>query len=122
MTRRGVTGHVRSRTVRAADALSATPPSGRTGDARGGKASRPSRPSRTTPGARPAHPGGYLPFGIGPRACVGLRFALRESTVLLEHLLPAHAPVFRSTPTRAAYSITVRPAGSTPATLASDAL
>lgn len=71
----------------------------------------------TTPGRRPAHPGSYLPFGIGPRACLGLQFALRESTVLLEHLLPAHVPTFRSIPERAAYGITVRPDGPTPATL-----
>ncbi|MFI8260114.1 cytochrome P450 [Streptomyces sp. NPDC085665] len=71
----------------------------------------------TTPDGRPTHPGAYLPFGIGPRACLGLQFALRESTVLLEHLLPAHVPVFRSVPAKAAYSITVRPDGPTPATL-----
>ncbi|QES47207.1 cytochrome P450 [Streptomyces venezuelae] len=71
----------------------------------------------TTPGRRPAHPGGYLPFGIGPRACLGLQFALRESTVLLEHLLPAHTPRFRSTPAKAAYGLVVRPDGPTPATL-----
>ncbi|MFK0046530.1 cytochrome P450 [Streptomyces sp. NPDC090741] len=73
----------------------------------------------TAPDGRPTHPGAYLPFGIGPRACLGLRFALRESTVLLEHLLPAHVPVFHSVPTKAAYSITVRPDGPTPAALAS---
>lgn len=71
----------------------------------------------TTPGRRPAHPGGYLPFGMGPRACLGLQFALRESTDLLEHLLPAHTPRFHSVPAKAAYSITVRPDGPTPATL-----
>ncbi|MDJ1137243.1 cytochrome P450 [Streptomyces iconiensis] len=72
----------------------------------------------TTPDNRPTHPGAYFPFGIGPRACLGLQFALRESTVLLEHLLPTHTPVFRSTPTKTTYGITVRPDGPTPATLA----
>ncbi|MGP3689489.1 cytochrome P450 [Streptomyces sp. IBSNAI002] len=71
----------------------------------------------TTPGRRPTHPGSYYPFGVGPRACLGLQFALRESTVLLEHLLPAHVPHFRSVPARAAYGITVRPDGPAPATL-----
>ncbi|MFK0255242.1 cytochrome P450 [Streptomyces sp. NPDC090445] len=71
----------------------------------------------TAPGGRPAAPGAYLPFGMGPRACLGLQFALRESTVLLERLLPAYTVAFRSTPAGAAYGITVRPDGPTPATL-----
>ncbi|MFD9866964.1 cytochrome P450 [Streptomyces niveus] len=63
------------------------------------------------PDSRPTHPGAYFPFGIGPRACLGLQFALRESTILLERLLPAHTLVFSATPAKTVYGITVRPDG-----------
>ncbi|MFI6845065.1 cytochrome P450 [Kitasatospora sp. NPDC050467] len=71
----------------------------------------------TTPGARPAHLGAYYPFGLGARACLGTQFAVRETTAVLELLLPAYAPRFLSVPAGAAYSITVRPDGPTPAVL-----
>ncbi|WP_254885381.1 cytochrome P450 [Streptomyces sp. NA02950] len=61
--------------------------------------------------------GAYYPFGIGARACLGAQFAMREMTVLLEHLLPAFTPSFHTTPTSAVFGLTVRPDGPMPATI-----
>ena len=46
-------------------------------------------PSRFLPGA-PAPPRfAYLPFGAGPRVCVGAQFALTEATLVLAALIQA---------------------------------
>ncbi|GHF69786.1 cytochrome P450 [Kitasatospora xanthocidica] len=75
-------------------------------------------PARFAPGAeRPGHLGAYLPFGLGARACLGTQFALRETTALLELLLPMGELAYVSKPKGAAYSITVRPDGPSPAVL-----
>ncbi|WAP53658.1 cytochrome P450 [Streptomyces sp. S465] len=66
---------------------------------------------------RPSRHGAYYPFGTGPRACLGAQFAMRETTVLLEHLLPAFTPSFHTTPASAVFGLTVRPDGPTPATI-----
>lgn len=67
------------------------------------------------------HPGGhryaYLPFGAGPRACVGSAIALTEVQITVATVLQAYVistPV-RSIPVHAA--ITLLPTGRVPITL-----
>ncbi|WP_424213319.1 cytochrome P450 [Streptomyces sp. BI20] len=70
------------------------------------------RPGRFLPGGeRPHAPGAYAPFGLGPRACLGAQFAVRESVVLLERLLPALTPVPVGEAPAPHFGVTVRPAG-----------
>ncbi|GAA2151121.1 hypothetical protein GCM10009760_46130 [Kitasatospora kazusensis] len=68
-----------------------------------------------TAGRRPVRPGAYYPFGVGGRACLGLRFAMRTTAVLLDLLLPHYMPVFRSTPDGAVFGADLRPDGPMPA-------
>jgi cytochrome P450 len=44
-------------------------------------------PSRFLDGAKPVHRFAYLPFGTGPRACVGAQFALTEASLVLAMLI-----------------------------------
>ena len=46
-------------------------------------------PARFLPGAEPPDRFAYLPFGIGPRVCIGAQFALTEATLVLGALLRA---------------------------------
>ena len=79
-------------------------------------------PARFLPGAPPPERCAYLPFGMGPRVCVGAQFALTEATLVLAAMIrafhieradtkpvvpvaivttqPDHPPLFRLAPRR----------------------
>ncbi len=79
-------------------------------------------PARFLPGAPPPERCAYLPFGMGPRVCVGAQFALTEATLVLAAMVrafhieradtepvvpvavvttqPDHPPLFRLAPRR----------------------
>jgi cytochrome P450 len=46
-------------------------------------------PTRFLPGAAQPDRFAYLPFGIGPRVCIGAQFALTEATLVLARLVQA---------------------------------
>ena len=46
-------------------------------------------PSRFMPGAPPPDRFAYLPFGVGPRVCIGAHFALVEATLALARIVGA---------------------------------
>jgi unspecific monooxygenase len=46
-------------------------------------------PTRFLPGAPPPDRLAYLPFGIGPRVCIGAQFALTEATLVLARVIRA---------------------------------
>ena len=72
-------------------------------------------PARFLPGATPPDRFAYLPFGVGPRVCIGAQFALTEATLVLARLLQAFR-IERAdrTPAMPVAAITVRPAQPAP--------
>jgi cytochrome P450 len=46
-------------------------------------------PGRFLPGAPPVDRYAWLPFGVGPRVCIGAQFALVEATLVLSRLVQA---------------------------------
>jgi cytochrome P450 len=67
-------------------------------------------PERFLPGAPPPERFAYLPFGAGPRVCIGAQFALTEATLVLARLVQAFE--IRRADTRPVIpvaAITVRP-------------
>jgi len=46
-------------------------------------------PTRFIPGAPPTDRFAYLPFGVGPRVCIGAQFALTEATLVLATMIKA---------------------------------
>jgi cytochrome P450 len=74
------------------------------------------RPARFAAGAQPPPPAyGYLPFGSGPRLCVGNQFALTELQLVLIQTLRRYRvePAGEATPVMAPL-ITLRPGGALP--------
>jgi len=58
-------------------------------DAAGGLAPQRFDPSRFLPGAPPPARFAYMPFGAGPRTCVGAPFALTELVLVVATLVRA---------------------------------
>ena len=67
-------------------------------------------PERFLPGAAPPPRFAYLPFGAGPRVCVGAQFALAEATLVLARLMQAfHVSMADDRPVLPAPVITTQP-------------
>lgn len=61
------------------------------------------------PAAKASNPFVYLPFGFGPRSCVGRRFAEMEMNVLLTRLLTKYRVEFNYEPLKYRHSFVMSP-------------
>lgn len=68
-------------------------------------------PTVTCPSARTANPFIYLPFGFGPRACIGKRFAEMEVEVLLARIIRQYKLEWNYPPITYKMSIIESPVG-----------
>jgi cytochrome P450 len=67
-------------------------------------------PSRFLPPALPPDRFAYLPFGIGPRVCIGAQFALTEATLVLATLIQTfHVERADDTPVNPRAVVTTQP-------------
>ncbi|GAO39875.1 putative cytochrome P450 [Sphingomonas changbaiensis NBRC 104936] len=69
-------------------------------------------PERFAPEAKARlHRFQYIPFGAGPRVCIGARFATMEALIILAHWLAARRFAPSGRPVVPAASVTLRPEG-----------
>ena len=66
-------------------------------------------PSRFLPGAPPPSRFAYMPFGAGPRICVGAQFALAEATLVLAALMRAFSVSLLEPPPTPVAIVTTQP-------------
>jgi cytochrome P450 len=66
-------------------------------------------PKRFLQGERVATPRGWMPFGIGPRVCIGSAFATIEILVVLRYLLARYSIGLRGLPPRPIGRVTLVP-------------
>lgn len=71
------------------------------------------RPERFLPGAPPPPRGAWMPFGAGPRVCIGQHFAMLEMTLVAAMLLQRYRLVLPqgAAPCEPVLNVTLRPWG-----------
>lgn len=70
------------------------------------------RPERFLPGAAPIPRGAWMPFGVGPRVCLGQHFAMLEMTIIAAMLLQRFVlSIDRPVSLNPVFHISLRPEG-----------